>query len=69
MILAGDIGGTKTYLGLFSVEGSRVHTLESANFRTRDFGSLEELILRFVKGRDPVRSACFGIPEIGRAHV
>lgn len=62
MILAGDIGGTKTYMGLFSVEGSRVRTLESASFKTRDFASLEDLILHFVKGRDPVRSACFGIP-------
>jgi glucokinase len=62
MILAGDIGGTKTYLGLFSVEGSRVHTIESDSFKTADFDSLESLVLQFLKGRDPVRSACFGIP-------
>lgn len=62
MILAGDIGGTKTYLGLFSVEGSRVRTIEISSFKTRDFDSLEQLVLHFLKGRDPVRSACFGIP-------
>jgi glucokinase len=62
MILAGDIGGTKTYLGLFAVEGARVRTLEIASFKTRDFASLEDLVLHFIKDRDPIRSACFGIP-------
>lgn len=62
MILAGDIGGTKTYLGFFTVEGARVRTIEISSFRTRDYSSLEELVLQFLKGKDPVRSACFGIP-------
>ncbi len=62
MILAGDIGGTKTYLGLFTVEGARVRTLHISSFRTRDFDSLEDLVTQFLKGKDPVRSACFGIP-------
>ena len=62
MILAGDIGGTKTYLGLFSVEGARVRTVEIVSFKTLDFDSLESLVLYFLKGRDPIRSACFGIP-------
>lgn len=62
MILAGDIGGTKTYLGLFAVEGTRVRTVEIKSFRTLDFASLEDLVREFLKGRNPVRSACFGIP-------
>ena len=62
MILAGDIGGTKTYLGLFAVEGSRVRTVEISSFKTRDFTSLEDLVVQFIHGRDPIRSACFGIP-------
>jgi glucokinase len=62
MILAGDIGGTKTYLGLFTVEGLRVRTVEISSFRTRDFASLEDLVIQFLKGKEPVRSACFGIP-------
>ena len=39
MILAGDIGGTKTYLGLFDWKQDRVDPLREEKFWNVDFGS------------------------------
>jgi len=67
-ILAGDIGGTKTDLAIFSVEDSRLDPRREAQFRSRDFGGLERMVEAFLDGGDePVSAAAFGIagPVIG----
>ncbi|MCK9372189.1 MAG: glucokinase [Sulfuricurvum sp.] len=63
MILAGDIGGTKTNLALFAVEGGRVELQEKYQFASREFSSLEEVIIEFEKhtSKVPIDAACFGI--------
>ena len=43
MILAGDIGGTKTILGLFSREAGPGHPLVEDTFSSRDYSGLEEM--------------------------
>lgn len=67
MYLAGDIGGTKTALALFSeIDGPREPTLMTV-FPSRDFDSLEEIVLAFLADatsqskNDPVTSAAFGV--------
>ncbi len=62
MILAGDIGGTKTVLGLFREEDTGLKLTRSASFVSREFPGLKEIVQAFRKDdTDPVTSACFGI--------
>lgn len=63
MILAGDIGGTKTNLALFEFEGGSVKLQTKHQFASREFSSLEEVITEFEKHTSKVAidGACFGI--------
>lgn len=49
MILAGDIGGTKTNLALFDWKTERVEPVREQTFASPDFGSLEEIMTEFLK--------------------
>ncbi|MGH7801780.1 MAG: glucokinase [Thermodesulfobacteriota bacterium] len=62
MILAGDIGGTKTTLAFFTKDGDRLkHNLETT-YHSRDYGSLDEIVRKFVsKNSLLVSNACFGV--------
>ena len=68
LILAGDIGGTKTNLGLFR-RGKRRPVLKvSESYPSRRASSLEHIVKRFLaKHQVRVSKACFGIagPVIG----
>ncbi|MGH7167623.1 MAG: glucokinase [Nitrospiraceae bacterium] len=48
MILAGDIGGTKTHLALFDWKTERVEPAREQIFASTDFGSLEDVLARFL---------------------
>jgi glucokinase len=63
MILAGDIGGTKTNLGLLRVEGGALRSVEQKSFPSRRYSSLESIVAEFLEaaGRPPIASACFGV--------
>ena len=66
IILAGDIGGTKTNLGLFeqTAPGGDLRKLEEKTVPTNSVGSPEELMVDYVRNRpSPVKieSAAFGI--------
>jgi len=60
--LAGDIGGTKTVLALFSLDQGPFQPLEKAVFPSSGFASLEDILRIYLKDK-PVRiqSASFGI--------
>ena len=61
-VLAGDIGGTKTNLGLFSMGRHRPRLETMETFLSRDYPNLERIINLFVdKQKRQVMSACFGI--------
>ncbi|NKB81232.1 MAG: glucokinase [Nitrospirales bacterium] len=49
MILAGDIGGTKSYVGLFDWKDQRVEPIREEKFWNADFGSFEELLTEFLE--------------------
>lgn len=53
MILAGDIGGTKTILALFDWKDERVEPVRERVFPSADFKSLEEVIDEFLKPPEP----------------
>jgi len=61
-VLAGDIGGTKTLLGLYRVEGGAPTLLREKHYATRDFKTLEEVAGDFLSGAWAIDAACFGVP-------
>ena len=44
MILAGDIGGTKTLLSLYEKSKDAIHTVREATYRSRDHAAFEEIL-------------------------
>ena len=62
LVMAGDIGGTSTRLAWFEVEDATLTVRAEARFASRDFGSLTEIVGKFV-GEQGVTAdrACFGI--------
>jgi glucokinase len=73
MLLAGDIGGTKTDLAIFSVEGGPQAPIAHARFHSADYPNLQALVAEFLKkAPTPVERACFDVagPVIdGRAKI
>jgi len=63
IILAGDIGGTKTLLALFECNGKRLIEIKTKKYVSRDFENLEIIINNFLEEQEvsPL-SAAFGIP-------
>ena len=65
MLLAGDIGGTKTLLGLFAQAPERPKRIEVGEFTTLDYDSLVPMIREFLKASGvearAVRAATFGV--------
>jgi glucokinase len=61
-VLAGDIGGTKTHLGLYRVEGGAPALLRDKLYATREFKTLEEVARDFLSGAWAIDAACFGVP-------
>jgi glucokinase len=63
MILAGDIGGTKTVLALFDETAGGLEVIREETFPSKEAATLEGLALRFLQGsnRPPVRAACLGV--------
>jgi glucokinase len=60
--LAGDIGGTKTRLAVFDVEGTRLDTLCEASYPSGEYASLDAIVRDFLGRADAdCRQACFGI--------
>lgn len=64
MLLAGDIGGTKTLLGLFQRDRERPRPLVVREYATLDFDSLDELVQVFLDDTRAARSltaVCLGV--------
>ena len=73
MLLAGDIGGTKTNLAVFSTEVGLRAPLAEATFPSGHYSNLETLVREFLAQVDlPVDRAAFGVagPVVaGRARI
>jgi glucokinase len=72
MLLAGDIGGTKTLLALHAPNSGELRAVAEAEFHTTDYASLDLMVREFLgRSSHPVTDACFGAagPVLGgRAH-
>jgi len=65
LLLAGDIGGTKTLLGLFEPAADRPRPVVIRSFTTLDHGDLPSMIAAFLEqaatDRSAIDTACFGV--------
>jgi glucokinase len=73
MLLAADVGGTKTLLGLFERDGGRLRSVREAVFDSRAHPSLQAIVREFLRsGREDADSFAVGVagPVIrGRSQV
>jgi len=64
IVLAGDVGGTTTRLGLFDFSGTRPQRVAARAYGTRDFAGIPEMTMAFLREErvDPrsIGAACFG---------
>ena len=65
MLLAGDVGGTKTLLGLFAPAPERPQPVEVGEFITLEYSGLEQMVREFLRARSmeprAITAACFGV--------
>jgi glucokinase len=62
LILAGDIGGTKTHLALFSTHGDKLNPEFQRTFSSQEYSGLEPLLQEFLAGGShTIDRAGFGI--------
>src|SRR5437762_10946830 len=65
LLLAGDIGGTKTLLGLFDSSPSRPRSRTVRTFATLEYDDLLSIIAEFVDAEavapSAIEAACFGV--------
>jgi glucokinase len=62
VLIAGDIGGTKTQLGIFSSEDGPQCPLAQAKYHSSDYPSLQLIVKKFLLGvKNPVDQACFAV--------
>ena len=73
MILAGDVGGTKTILGLFKRAGGRLRVVREETFSSQAHTSLGAIVSEFLsRGRQEPQAFAVGVagPVVGgRSHV
>lgn len=68
MLIAGDVGGTKTDLAIFSVEAGPHKPLAQTTLHSANYPSLQAMVKEFLeKVKMPVDRACFDVagPVIG----
>jgi len=62
MILAGDIGATRTRMAAYQAEGNKLELVVEETYKSQDHSGLQEIFTAFVKTEGvPVHSACFGV--------
>lgn len=66
MILAGDVGGTKTILALFEVEGVELKCLRKEQFSSVHYPTFTELLAAFLTDADGIQitAVCIGVAGV-----
>jgi glucokinase len=62
MILAGDVGGTKTVLALYESGVGSLHKVREQTYSSTTLRSLSSMCADFMQHGQGVRIACFGVP-------
>ena len=61
MILAGDVGATKTILGLFASGNGRPSLVSQKSFRSASYQGLAPMVREFLSDGNKAATACFGV--------
>lgn len=78
MLIAGDIGGTKSHLVAYEERGGKLQVVARKRYATRDFSSFEKLVEEFARhaavssAPNRITGAGFGVPGTvvdGRLHA
>src|SRR5205085_370241 len=68
MILAGEIGATRTRLAAFETQGNKLRQVVEKIYMSQEHSGLPEIISDFIRTEGiPVQSACFGVAGPVRA--
>src|SRR5882762_990796 len=64
MILAGDVGGTKVHLALYSFDHGQLAHIRDEKFPAHEYAGLEVVVQKFLSesSNPDITSACFGVP-------
>jgi glucokinase len=64
MILAGDVGGTKVHLALYSFDRGQLVHVRDERYPANEFFGLQEIVQRFLaeSSNPEITAACFGVP-------
>jgi glucokinase len=64
MILAGDVGGTKVHLALYSFDHGQLVHVRDERYPANEFSGLQEIVQRFLaeSSNPEITAACFGVP-------
>lgn len=64
MILAGDVGGTKVHLALYSFDHGQLVHVRDERYPANEFFGLQEIVQRFLaeSSNPEITAACFGVP-------
>jgi glucokinase len=63
LVLAGDVGGTKTLLALVDPSAENVQTARETSYPSASYPGLAPIVREFLKDvQEPVGTACFGVP-------
>jgi len=61
LILAGDVGGTNTRLGLFEIARGRFRLLSEKTYPSKNYKGLENILVDFLSEHRRIAAACFGV--------
>ena len=62
MILAGEIGATRTRLAAYETEGNRLQPVVEKTYMSQEHPSLSEILPLFIRSEGiPLHAACFGV--------
>lgn len=61
IVLAGDVGATKTNLALFNAKGNTIVSIAEQKFVSKEYKNITEIIEIFLKGIPIPDSICFGV--------
>src|SRR6202171_6291359 len=68
MILAGEIGATRTRLAAFDTEGNRLQCVVEKTYMSQEHGGVCEILAQVTRSEGiPIHSACFGVAGPVRA--
>jgi glucokinase len=61
LILAGDVGGTNTRLGLFEIARGPLRLLSEKTYPSKNYKGLENILVDFLRKQTIIAAACFGV--------